>query len=105
MIDYRSIPGVQEWIDRTHELLADDDERKRRAGNMLRFEDGETLILELTVTDVDLFQIVASAVWSDEVSLSVPGAKIEVIRFRNPGVEFVVEWLEEQLRTLREGSE
>ena len=67
---------------------------------MLRFEEGRKLLLEITVTDVDLFQMVAGSAFY-ETPLTIPGATIDVIRFGDPGVDTIISWLEKQLEQLR----
>jgi hypothetical protein len=102
MIDYRAIPDVAAWISQTHQLLEDDDERKQQIGMYHRFNEGRKLILEIEVTDTDLFQIVVSSMWGD-APLSIPGARLQILHLDDAGKQYIVGWLEKQLGELRNG--
>jgi len=108
MQDYRTMPGVSEAIEHYKEMRERDweDERKAKAiqiASYFRWEPGKRLMLEIVVTDTDLFELVAGSMHSAKSALSIPGAGIEAIHFREPmGKDIIIGWLESKIRELRE---
>lgn len=108
MPDYRTMPGVSETIEHYREMRERDweDEREARAiqiASAFRWEPGKRLMLEIVVTDTDLFELVAGSMYSAKSALSIPGASIEGVHYGEPiGKDVIIGWLEDKIRELRE---
>ncbi len=95
MINYREIPEVKEALKHYE---------KEENRNLLVFDKGQILRVDIEVLDPQLLSLALHDLYSDKSTLTVPGAKIKNIVFNIPTHEkrCMAQWLREQAEMLDE---
>lgn len=79
-IDWYDVKMIADSVFTLKRLRDADDSRMSRVGDMLRPQPGQTLALEVVVSDADLAQAVLCSMYGDEESL-IPGMQLTKISF------------------------
>lgn len=100
-IDYRSIPEVQEALNKLEAMRQSEDDIIERLGRTLLPNAGDEIWLRIKVDDPSLAQLVLLSLLREPYSLNLPG--LQLIGTSQPGErerEAVKEWLDYRLKEM-----
>jgi hypothetical protein len=96
MINYKETTEVKEAFEK-YNAFPENDERRIH----FLFAEGKEVVLEVKVTDSQLFRLTCLSMFTSNSPLSVPGAEITSISLDTNGKDKVIKFLEEQLHNLK----